>query len=308
MPTTWFIITRAIHIGACLLFFGIFAFDRCVTTAISDQSGKGFRDWWRTRLKFFAVGLLPIILLSGMFWLALVAMTMSGEPLGAGILKVVWNQTQFGIVWKIRSCLWLAAFIVAVCGWRRMTSYFIKLQLLLGGALLGTLAWAGHGQESSPWHLSADVLHLLVAGLWPSGLLPLALMLKKLQASPGPAQGESIAILVRRFSALSLVSVSLLTLTGLVNSWYLVGSVSNLMQEPYGRWLLLKLILFGIIIAIGAINLLRLKPRIESEEYQSQPAGKAVVRLQFNVRAELFLAMLVVIVVAVLGILPPANH
>ena len=39
MTTTWLILARAVHIGACLLFFGIFAFDRFVATTIS-ASGK----------------------------------------------------------------------------------------------------------------------------------------------------------------------------------------------------------------------------------------------------------------------------
>ncbi len=308
MTTTWLIIARVVHIGACLLFFGIFAFDRCVVTTIRDQSEDGFRDWWPACIRSFSVVLLPIILLSGILWFALVAMTMSGEPLGLGILKAVWHQTQFGILWKLRLCVWIMISMIAVSSSRQMASHVITLQLFLSGALLGSLAWAGHGQESSPWHLSADVLHLLVAGLWPSGLLPLALILKKLRHSPGPTQGQILATLVRRFSALSLASVSLLTLTGLVNSWYLVGSFANLMQPAYGRWLLTKLILFGVIIAIGAINLLRLKPRIENEALRPQPAEASVTQLQFNVRAELFFAMFVVIIVAVLGILPPANH
>ena len=153
-----------------------------------------------------------------------------------------------------------------------------RFNYVFSGVLLGSLAWAGHGQESSPWHLSADVLHLLVAGLWPSGLLPLALVLKKLRPSTALAQGQILATLVRRFSALSLASVSLLTLTGLANSWYLVGSFSNLTQPAYGRWLMTKLILFGVIITFGAINLLRLKPRIENEALSPQRTEASVAQ------------------------------
>jgi putative copper resistance protein D len=130
-------------------------------------------------------------------------------------------------------------------------------------------------------------------------------MLRKLRQSGGAEAMNSTYLLVRRFSALSLVSVALLTATGLVNSWYLVGSLANLSGQIYGRWLLLKVVLFALSVGIGAINLLRLKPRLSADH----PAGQkdeAVARLQFNVQLELLLGAIIVIVVAILGILPPA--
>jgi putative copper resistance protein D len=313
MTTTWFILARAIHFGACLLFFGAFAFDRLVATVITGISAgdeKPTIAWWQSRIRFCGLILLPVILLSGMAWLALVSETMGGEPLTLDILKTVWNQTQFGTVCLWRLIFWLAAATVLVvslvskppCVYGKFLAW---LQLLFGGCLLGSLAWAGHGQESSVCHLCADVLHLLVAGFWPAGLLPMFLMLRKLRQSGGAEAMNSTYLLVRRFSALSLVSVALLTATGLVNSWYLVGSLANLSGQIYGRWLLLKVVLFALSVGIGAINLLRLKPRLSADH----PAGQkdeAVARLQFNVQLELLLGAIIVIVVAILGILPPA--
>jgi putative copper resistance protein D len=310
MTTTWLILARAVHIGACLLFFGMFTFDRLVATAIFKTGKTETGDFWHARIRLFSLVLLPVILLSGILWFGLVAMTMSGSPLQWDILKIVWVQTQFGTVWKLRLYLWLAASVFAAL-YRPQTEPSQKMtwvQLLLSGGLLGSLAWAGHGQESSSWHLYADILHLLVAGLWPAGLLPFVLLLQHLRRSSEPMRSNFIAVLVRRFSALSLGSVSLLTITGLVNGWFLVGSPSNLFQQTYGRWLIAKFILFCVIISIGAINLLRLKPRIMREKPGSHESGTAAAQLQFNVRAELFLGILIVILVAVLGILPPANH
>ena len=304
MITTWLIFVRAIHLGACLLFFGFFAFDRFVVTTISTNSKTEIDNYWQIRIRFFNLILLPVILLSGLAWFALVAMTMSGQPLQTEILKTVWTQTQFGMVWKIRLIFWLAAAVVTFFYFFRNQTTFQKfsvwLQLFFSGALLGSLAWAGHGQESSRWHLFADVLHLLASGFWPTGLLPFALLLRKLRQAPDPARWYSVAALVRRFSALSLGSVALLATTGLVNSWFLVGSFSNLIEQTYGRWLLAKIILFCLAVAIGAVNLLRLKPRLLIENSQSQNAEATVTQLQFGTA--------IVIVVAILGILPPTAH
>jgi putative copper resistance protein D len=235
-------------------------------------------------------------------------MSMSGQALQFDVLKTVWTQTQFGTVSEIRVAFWFAAFALAVISVAKRKFAFQNLlndaQLLLSGSLLGSLAWAGHGQESSPWHLLADILHLLAAGIWPAGLLPFALLLKKLRHF-APANWLSAAALVRRFSASSLATVALLAGTGLVNTWFLVGSPVNLIRQPYGRWLSVKIVLFGIAVAIGAVNLLRLKPRLLDEVARSQSAGVPAAQIQFNVTLELFLAAGVVIIVAILGILPP---
>jgi putative copper resistance protein D len=316
MTTEYFILTRAVHFGACLLFFGGFAFDRFMAASIFTNAGIEAAGYWQSRVRMFSLILLPIILLSGLAWFALVAATMSGLPLGQAlqpeILKTVWTQTQFGTVWEWRLIFWLAAAVATFFYFLESKVLFQKslawLQLFFGCLLLGSLAWAGHGREDSIWHLLADILHLLVAGLWPTGLLPLALLLKKLRRTTGPTHWNLIAALVSRFSALSLGSVALLALTGWVNAWVLVGSFSNLIGQTYGRWLLAKIILFCFAVVIGAVNLLRLKPRLSIEKPQTQIFEKTAAQLQFNIQTELAIGMAIVVVVAVLGILPPANH
>lgn len=313
MTTTWLIVARAVHIGACLLFFGIFAFDRFVATAITSNDKAEIGNFWQTRIRLFNLILLPIILLSGIAWFALVAMNMSGQPLQTEILKTVWTQTQFGTVWKLRLIFWLAAATTGILFYfsKSQTAFqrfLIWLQLIFSGALLGSLAWAGHGQETSIWHLVADILHLLVAGFWPAGLLPFALLLRKLRRISERANGLTIAALARRFSALSLGSVALLAATGFINSWFLVGSFANLIEQSYGRWLLAKIILFCFVVALGAVNLLRLKPRLLIENVQAHNSEATAAQLQFNVQTELALGTVIIIIVAILGILPPAAH
>ncbi len=317
MTTECFVLTRAIHFGACLLFFGIFAFDRFVAVSVASRPESETTNYWPACVRWFGALTLPVMLLSGLAWFALVAVTMSGLPFRQALqpetLKAVWIQTEFGTVWKWRLLLWFAVDIGALLLWfskprSSLQKGLIWIELLLGGLLLGSLAWAGHGREDSHWHLLADVMHLLVAGFWPTGLLPLILLLRRLRRSSGSRPVHSIVTLVRRFSAVSLSSVALLALTGWVNAWFLVGSFSNLVEQPYGRWLLVKIILFGIAVTIGAVNLLRLKPRLAIEKFQMQTVEAAAAQLQFNVQMELILGSVIIVVVAILGILPPAIH
>jgi putative copper resistance protein D len=305
MTTEFLVLARAVHFGACLLFFGIFAFDHFIATKIFlksnfPNSNSEIFKFWNFRVKIFSWILLPTILLSGIAWFVLVAANMSGQFPQMEILKTVWSQTQFGTLEKIRLIFWLAA---ALLLFFQSQNFFAPLQFFFSGALLGSLAWGGHGLEGSRWHLCADVLHLLVAGIWPTGLLPFVLLLRKLRRAK---EILLIAALVRSFSALSLIAVSALVATGFVNSYFLVGSISNLFAQNYGRWLLVKIIFFCIAVAIGAINLLRLKPRLENKNFPTSNSETSAAQLQFNVMVELFLALAIIIVVAVLGILPPA--
>jgi putative copper resistance protein D len=316
MTTTWLVLDRAVHFGACLLFFGVFGFDRLVAVASFVHSESEAAAYWKSRVQWFAGILLPVILVSGIAWFLLVATNMSGLPfrqaIQSQVLATVWNQTDFGTVWKWRLIFWLAAVVAATILFFKSQPLLQKItawiQLLLGGLLLGSLAWAGHGVGGPSWHLAADVLHLLVAGLWPAGLLPFALLLRRLRRNLDPGRWRSMATLVRRFSAMSLIAVALLTATGLVNGWILVGSIANLFGQTYGRWLLAKIFLFGIAVTIGAVNLLRLKPRLLAENSPPQTAEAATAQLQSNVQMELILGTAIVLVVAVLGILPPAIH
>lgn len=307
--TTLFILTRTVHFGACLLFFGVFAFD-CFIAAVLPRRQSAVAGYLRFCRRFFGLILLPLIFISGITWFALVTRAISEQPLQIDILKTVWTQTQFGTVWKIRLIFLLAATTAAALDYflksETLQRFVVWLQLFVNGCLVGSLAWVGHGQESSPWHLFADILHLLAAGLWPAGLLPLFLLLHHFRQLTNASDWLSMAVLVRRFSVASISAVSLLAATGFVNGWFLVGSVSNLFGQSYGRWLLVKVIFFCVALAVASVNLVRLKPRLLTESSSPEKATVTAGQLRTNIQLELLLGLAIIVVVAILGILPPA--
>jgi len=305
----WLFLIRAVHIGACLLFFGVFVFDRMTASGLASGQGE-IGKYWNSRFHIMNWVLPAVILVSGIAWFALVAMTMSGQPLQTDILKIVWAQTQFGAVAKIRLLFLLPAAVLS-CFQKSapgVGKFAAWVQMLAAGCLLGSLAWAGHGQEGPRWHVLADVVHLLAAGIWPGGLLPLLVVLRKARRIAGPQVWLSMSALVSRFSAISLTTVLVLAITGTANAIYLVGNFSNLIGQPYGRWLLAKIILFCLALAIAAVNLLRLKPRLIVEKLEPEKAAATAAQLQRNVQFELLLGSGIIAVVAVLGVLPPAMH
>ena len=67
--------------------------------------------------------------------------------------------------------------------------------------------------------------------------------------------------LVRRFSNVALVAVGVLAVTGVVRALTELRSVAQLWTTGYGRLLIVKTALLGLLVVTGWINRYRLVPR-----------------------------------------------
>jgi len=116
--------------------------------------------------------------------------------------------------------------------------------------------------------------------------------------------GEAVGRVLQRFSTLSLCCVSVLAVSGLSNSWLLVGSIHALFTTSYGRLLLFKLTLFAVLIGFGARNRFLIKANLLKD-----PASPDLLpQLRRNVLCEVCLGAAVVAIVVCLGVTPPARH
>jgi putative copper resistance protein D len=104
----------------------------------------------------------------------------------------------------------------------------------------------------------------------------------------------------RRFSMLGTICVGAILVTGGINSWFLVGNIPALIGTAYGRLLLVKIALFVAMVAIAAFNRYRLTPLIRA------PGTAALPMLRRNALIEVTLGLAILMIVAVLGTLPPA--
>jgi copper resistance protein D len=258
---------------------------------------------------------LALGLASGALWLLLQAAEMSGRPLGdaarADIVGPALWRTQFGHVMLVRLVLALAqAGSLAALSAARSLGARIRLlgaASILGAAGFVAIAWAGHAAASAELvHLAADAAHLLGAGLWLGGLAALAVLLATAGPRPEPRWLAAIAEGTRRFSLLGTAAVSALVVTGIVNGWFLVGTVPALLGTPYGYLLLVKIALFALMLALAAVNRFRLTPLLGGRGRHS-PAS-AIRKLRRNTLAEAALGALVLVFVSGLGAVPPGIH
>ena len=235
------------------------------------------------------------------------------------VLGIVLGQTRFGEDWKLRAAILI---VLAVCltiqGSTRKRAPMICaaarwVGLLAASIFIAALAWGGHGAatEDVPFdaiHLPADILHLLASGAWLGALLPLVgLLLQALR--DGTADAVVIArSATQRFSVLGISCVGTLLVTGVVNTWFLAGSVPALLGTLYGQLLLLKIALFGAMIAVAGVNQRRLLPRLADATIDTTLSLRAVRQLGRNASVEASLGIFVILVVAVIGVLTPGSH
>ncbi|MEU9270532.1 copper resistance protein CopC [Streptomyces sp. NPDC048251] len=121
---------------------------------------------------------------------------------------------------------------------------------LLTGATLATglaLTWAGAEHASVgiqvPVAMTSTVLHLLAMAVWLGGLASLLTLFYRASV---PSR------VVGRFSQLAGLSVTVLVVTGVYQSWRGLGSVAALTDTTYGRVLLAKLVAVTLLLLAGA--------------------------------------------------------
>ena len=180
--------------------------------------------------------------------------------------------------------------------------------LVLEMFLLLSLGWVGHAVEGQGTtklvHEINQMLHLLAAGLWLGGLLPLAWLLGRARSPSGTAWISLARDVVPRFSQMGYAAVGLLAMTGALNTLLLVGSIHALLGTPYGRLLALKILLFLAMVTVALFNRFRLLPRLRREP---QPSA-TIAALTRSVLFEQGLGLAILAVVSVLGTWPPALH
>lgn len=298
---------------------GVFAFWCLIAWPALRRTGAAQTLERQTDRPLFVVAWvsLAVAVVSGAAWLAFVASNMSGTPLTGvlqgGVITIVLTQTHFGEAWIVRAGLIVVLAVCLAVQARTRKHAAGWIGLLAAAAFIASLAWAGHGAatEDVPFdafHLPADILHLLAAGAWLGALLPLVILLTRAcrDASPDAVIVSRAATL--RFSVLGLTCVGTLIVTGIVNTWFLAGSVPALLGTLYGQLLLLKIALFAAMIGMAGINQRRLLPSLADAASADSDCLHVTRQVHRNASVEAGLGIFVLGVTAIIGILTPGLH
>jgi putative copper resistance protein D len=192
----------------------------------------------------------------------------------------------------------------------RRTKLLWIAQAALAAGATASFVWTGHGAMNAGAagvvHVIADLLHLLAAGIWIGALLPLAVLVSRSMRSR-QAEDENATLLgLNRFSAIGIWVVAVLVLSGIANSWFLIGPRWRaLFTSGYGVALLVKLGLFGLMMVLAALNRYRTTAALRNTLAMRAAARPALGSLKLTILSETGLAFLVLLAVSVLGTLAP---
>lgn len=234
-------------------------------------------------------------------------------------------STRFGTVWGLRLLVWLGlavAMAAALAGRRRpilrpaevgatglalfrparspVTLTIFVLLFLALGFLAMSPALSGHASLQHPTGVlfPANVAHVLAMSIWAGGLAILILALPAATRRLDPAdRTRLLAAILARFSAIALIAVTVVLLSGLAQSIVEVRTLDNALDTAFGRAALIKLcLLVGPTIAVGAYNRRRSVPRLKQIAASGGTPGSEGVFLRRALRAE------VALIVVILGV------
>jgi len=273
----------------------------------SEASGCALWRWPFTLVRVAAV----VTLVGAVGWLIGESLSISDDPAEALTPAALWlvlSGTRFGLACAVRMALLVLMLVVpSVIG--RFRALW-RVQVFLGAAVTMSFAWTGHGAmgsgSSGAWHLGFDLLHLLAAAVWLGALVPLTiLMLSPLRSRPDEA-----AVVLRgleQFSSIGPLVIALLVLSGIGNSWFLIGPshLRALYSTGYGITLLNKIGLFGAMLMLAIRNRYWTTPALRADLRARRDMRVPLADLRTSVLTETALGLLVVLVVSLLGTLDP---
>ena len=216
----------AVRLGLYLdlmLLFGLPMFGLYTLRGTERESGSVLR--FRSVLASIALAGIGLSIL-GMMVLAASMGGVSVDQVDRATINMVISGTSIGTIWQVRVAALLLVLYFSIVGWRRPAFALGSLSVTAAIAL-ATLAWTGHGAADEGllgWvHLGADITHLLAAGIWVGALAALCLLIFR----PADRMAVDHIPLSHRaldgFARIGSIVVGLLILSGVVNSWILVG-------------------------------------------------------------------------------------
>ena len=222
--------------------------------------------------------------------------------------------TRFGTIWTLR----LVAFavfgtIIALTGLDsepRLRPASMGAACALAGFLCLTPALAGHASTLDPGLVlvPANFVHVSAMSVWVGGV---AMLLLAVPAATRRLDSRErtplLAFVVTRFSGVAILAVAALVGSGVAQAIPELESLSDFTETAFGRALLAKIVLLLLLLALGAWNRLRARPRLARLAGRNEPPGQTGTLLRRSLRAEAVLMVGVLGVAAALVAYPPPS-
>jgi putative copper resistance protein D len=298
-------IARLLQYAGASVLFGTALFN-LISLPRSGPASATLQGWPKPLFLVSGIALLAGAILS----LLAQSATMNGVPLtkldAAGI-NLVLTQTQWGHAIAVRMGLSLLAVLLGLLS--RPSNPVFMAQAAIGLVCLASFAFTGHGASDDGAagliHLVSDMIHAVAAGVWTGTLAGFFALLARSSAIDEPHR-PALAKALADFATTGTVVVAALVITGLINSYFIIGvaGLPKLLASAYGDLLAIKLLLFVAMLALAAKNRFRLTPAlVRATDPLTQRA--AISALRQSVTFEALASLAILGLVAVFGMMEP---
>jgi len=166
--------------------------------------------------------------------------------------------------------------------------------LLPAAAIIASSVMTSHSMARLDYRaplVAFTALHQAATAVWLGGLPYLLIAMRR---APSPDFARQLSA---KFSQFALVSVGVLASAGLVLGYAYVGSFKAVYGTSYGAMVATKVLLFGLLLFLGALNF---------QLVRSGPASSILASLKRFGEAEIGIGITVILTAASLTSLPPA--
>lgn len=203
-------------------------------------------------------------------------------------------DTSIGLAWVVRAAGIAVTAAILLATHRRSRATWWQLLLIIGLVLVGTAsAYGGHG-AAGRWHylgVFLTMLHVCAMAVWLGGLVLLIV-------SFATADSEG----VERFSAIALIAVATVVVTGTIQGVRQVASFDGLTGTSYGNLLIWKLIAVAGVLAVAMVARASTHGRLSLSSGSVGAAGVGFdrPRLRRAIGIEFVLAVMVIVITSLL--------
>ncbi len=209
------------------------------------------------------------------------------------------TTTDAGMAFAIRIALaltlWLVLFQLRIA---HADIYWTAVALPVLG-LVATWAFAGHSR-SMRWPaigVAADVAHHAAAAAWIAGLAIVGWIVVP------NTSADVLVPTVRRFSRTAAISVTVLVVTGVVQTVRLVGRPFDLLDANHGRYLVAKVVVLAAMLGIADANRRRVDHRLDDPDV----VGRHVGMLRKAMVTEFAIGLVIIGITAAMVVSPPSS-
>ncbi|MBV9668234.1 MAG: copper resistance protein CopC [Nitrososphaeraceae archaeon] len=191
------------------------------------------------------------------------------NSINTGIVEAM--GTKFGTVWIARAMESFILLAISLAMFRkvmkRMPKNFAasptKGEVLgifaIGLTILATTSLIGHGAANGQvLPITIDFIHNLAASLWIGGIIYIGfIVVPKLRHADGLEEyvkASALSILIPRFSTVPVIILGVIVITGPFLLYMLESNLDLTLASLYGKWLIIKLSLAAVMIALGGYN------------------------------------------------------